>query len=149
MAIRRESLRAPSFVRHRRDTPRSAGPAHVAYLLSEAHRLAHRRAVIEAACCQARAEGRASEPMSEARRRRLVRRGTRLMVAFHAVLDRLYAANGFDEALVAFRAYQSERDRRQKELALAAMPARGPRRSCEPSAVEGGRGERGRSLWAG
>lgn len=98
MASRHMSLHAPAAAGHRRD------PAHppIASLMSEAHRIAHRRAVIEAACRTDRG------PHGSWRARRLATRRARLAVTFHAALDRLFAANAFDEALDAFRAYRAE-----------------------------------------
>lgn len=130
MAIRRESLHAPTFGRYRRDLPRSAGPAYVASLVSEAHRLARRRALIEAACRQPVVQGGAGRPLSEARRSRLTKRGSRLMLDFHAVLDRLFAADRFEDALAAFRAYRSGREHYRDSAMLIRPPMEPANGTC-------------------
>jgi hypothetical protein len=122
MAIRRESPYAPTAGRFWSDVPRSAGPAYVAALRAEAHRLARQRAAVEAAWCVPAApdgSGRLSPGLS---RSRTAERRSQLMIAFHAVLDRLYAADRFEDALAAFRAYRAERERRLQLVAASTRP---------------------------
>lgn len=83
------------------------------HLVSEARRLARRRVLLESACLPAgqRVPSRRADPPDLARRR--AQRSTRLLVAFHHALDRLWAAGGYDEALEVFRAYRAELTQRQ------------------------------------
>ncbi|QDV35738.1 hypothetical protein [Tautonia plasticadhaerens] len=79
----------------------SPRPVPLADLCDEARRLAHRRCRAEAAVRRLRAH-----PAHE-RLGRLAAHSDRLLVGFHRSLDRIVAADGFDEALEIFRDYRA------------------------------------------
>ena len=93
--------------------------ATLAELCAEARRLAHRRCRAEAAVRRLRAH-----PAQE-RVGRLAAHSDRLLIGFHRTLDRIRAAEGFDEALELFREYRAE-------LALRLSRGQGPGGAVEP-----------------
>lgn len=145
MAFRREQLPAPISVRRRGDGPCSAASIDVASLIAHAHRLARRRALIEVASGRIATESGAGRLMSDARQRRLAERGARLMVAFHAALNRRFATDRFDDALQVFRADSAARARRSvaglsSSVVSKAHPGDFPPRTCPTARLGGGGG---------
>jgi hypothetical protein len=106
-------------IRVRRSTPPLR--ASLAELCAEARRLAHRRCRAEAAVRRLRAH-----PAHE-RVGRLAAHSDRLLVGLHRTLDRIRAAEGYEEALELFREYRAELARRlagAPGLPVAGEPSR-------------------------
>lgn len=87
-------------------------------LAVEARRVARRRLIAEAVARRSRENDRSLS--LEASTRLSVRartRATRLGLVFHRAIEALWAAGGFDEALVIFREHKASSTRRASRLA--------------------------------